>query len=144
MQLGWSRESDVSRGRMSVLFLCLSRAKCYLFEVDKAIFSSGRMAFWNYFLPLDKPKMRRWGEKAIFQVLSWHFEIIFVPLTSSNLVFGDFEKAMFQVVARHCELIFKLLNSPNCDLSEVEAAMFQVVARNCEIIFSGLTSPKRD
>ena len=63
------------------------------------------------------------------KVLSWPFEIILVLLTSSNLVFGEFEKAIFQVVAQHSELIFNLLNSPNSDLGEVENAMFQLVER---------------
>jgi len=47
-------------------------------------------------------------------------KVIFCLLTSPKFDFVDVEKAMFQVVARHWELIFFLLSSPKCDLGEVE------------------------
>jgi len=52
----------------------------------------------------------------------------FLPLEKFKFDFGEVEKAMFQVVARHRELIFFLLTNPKCDMGEVEKAMFQGVA----------------
>jgi len=45
----------------------------------------------------------------------------------------EVEKAIFQEVARHRELIFSLLTSPKFDYGEVEKAMFQGVARYFEL-----------
>jgi len=44
--------------------------------------------------------------RAMFQVLPWHFELIFCLLTSPNYDLGEVQKAMFKVFARHCEVIF--------------------------------------
>ena len=44
----------------------------------------------------------------MFQGLASQFELIFGLLTIQKCEFGEVEKAIFQVVARHCELIFFL------------------------------------
>jgi len=44
-------------------------------------------------------------------------------LVSPKFEFGGVEKAMFQVVARHSELVFFLLTSPKCELSEDEKSI---------------------
>ena len=49
-------------------------------------------------------------------------------MTSPKFHFGEVEKAMFQVVARHSELVFFLLTGPECEMGEVEKVMFQGVA----------------
>jgi len=38
----------------------------------------------------------------------------------------ELEKATFEVVDMHSEVIFSLLSSPKCDLGDVKEAMFQV------------------
>jgi len=47
-------------------------------------------------------------------------------MTKKKCDLGEVDKAMFQVVARHCELIFFLLIRPKCDLCEIDKDMFQV------------------
>jgi len=49
----------------------------------------------------------------------------FLPLESTKFDFGYVEKAMFQLVARHSELVFFLLTSPKRELDEIEKVMFQ-------------------
>jgi len=48
-------------------------------------------------------------------VVEWYLKVTFYLLTSPKFVFGEVEKAMFQMVARHWELILFLLPSPKCD-----------------------------
>jgi len=56
----------------------------------------------NYFLPLHQPKMRLNNvEKAMFEVLAVHFQLIFILLTNPECYFCEVDKAMFQVVAGH-------------------------------------------
>ena len=52
----------------------------------------------------------------------------YLPLEKTKIRFGTVEKAMCQVVTRNWELIFFLLTNRNCDLGEVEKAMFQIIA----------------
>ena len=52
----------------------------------------------------------------------------FLPLESTKFDFGYVEKAMFEVVHRHSELLFFLLTSPKCELGEIEKVMFQGLA----------------
>jgi len=61
----------------------------------------------------------------MFQVVEWHFEVIFFLLASTKFDFPEVNKAMFQVVARHCELIFSLLTGLKYDLGEVEKRYFK-------------------
>jgi len=98
----WSgRESDVSSGCQTLCsnFFLLTSPKCYLGDV----------------------------EKAMFQVFACHFEIIFGLLTIIKCDMGEVEKAIFQVLARHSELNFCLLTTTKCGLCEYKKAMFQVV-----------------
>jgi hypothetical protein len=88
MRLGWIRENDVSRGRMVLRLICL----------------------------LCVPKC------------DW----------------GEVEKAMFQEVELHCELISCLPIRPKSDLVVVEKATFQLVALACEHIFCLIAVPKSD
>ena len=61
-------------------------------------------------------------------MVEWHVKVIFCLLKSAKFVFGTDEKAMFQVVAKHWELIFFLLTNQKCNLVEFEKAMIQGVA----------------
>jgi len=42
----------------------------------------------------------------MIHVVEWQLKVIFCLLTSPKFSIGEVEKAMFQVVARHLELIF--------------------------------------
>jgi len=79
-------------------------------------------------------------EKAMFEMLAVHFQLIFFLLTNPECDFCEVEKAMFQVVAGHCELIFCQLTTSKCNWGEVENAMFQGLARHLELIFGLLVS----
>ena len=41
------------------------------------------------------------------------------------MIFKELEKAVFEVVDSHCEVILSLLSRPKCDLGDVKEAMYQ-------------------
>ena len=98
----------------------------------------------------------------MFQVVAWHWELIFSLLTSPKCVsrarmaiwthfrppdhpkmrLGWGREAMFQGLACHFELIFGLLNISQYNLGEVEKAMFQGLDWHSQLIFGLWTSRK--
>ena len=83
------------------------------------------MALKSHFLPLDKPKIRFWGGREIDVstgrlALVTHFLLSDHPKCD----LGEFEKAMFQGLAWHCQLIFDLWTRPKCDLGDVKKETF--------------------
>ena len=71
------------------------------------------MAFSTYFGPLDYPEMQfDEVEKAMFQVVIFHFEVIFCSLTNRNCYFFQVDKTAILVVEWHLEVIFRILTSP--------------------------------
>ena len=130
MRNWWCRESDVSSGRMTLL---------------------------THFRPLEHPKMwLGWGRKT-------DSHLILDLWTSSKYVLDEVEKAMFQGLEWHSQLIFEhwaswkcnfvntksnnsscrqsggthflSLDQPKCNLAEVEKAMFPGVACQFDLIF---------
>ena len=81
-------------------------------------------------------------EKAMFQGLAWHFELIFGLLTSTKCDLNEVDKALFQEVERYCEFIFCLFTVPKCNFGEFKNAMFQEVDRIFVLIFVCLPSKK--
>jgi hypothetical protein len=67
-------------------------------------------------------------EKAIFQGVDWHCNLIFLASVGPKCDSGDVENIMFQGVAWICEIINCLLVVPKFDLGEVEKALLQWVA----------------
>jgi len=59
----------------------------------------------------------------MFQVVANHWELIFFPFTSLKCETGKFEKAMFQGVAWHSQLIFGLCYSPKSDESSCQLSL---------------------
>ena len=59
-----------------------------------------------------------------------------------NMQFDEDEKALFQLLANHWELIFFFCTSPKCDLGEVEKPMFEVVANYWGTHILPLEQPK--
>jgi len=55
----------------------------------------------------------------------WHLKVKICLLRSQKFAFGEFEKAIFEVVTRHWEHIFFLLTTPKCDMGEVGKAKFE-------------------
>ena len=68
-------------------------------------------------------------EKAKYQGLVCHFEVIFVLLTFPKCDLVEVQKAMFQGLAWQFQLIFGLCSSQKCDLGE-EKMNLLVVARH--------------
>ena len=78
-------------------------------------------------------------EKAMYQLVEWHFQIIFSLLTCSKCDLGEVDKLPI-----HFDLIFCLINSPKCDLDEILKAMFEELSRFGELTICLLTTPKDD
>ena len=98
-RLGWSRESFVSRGRMT---------------------------FSTYFRHLDQPKMRLgWIKKENFLVVARHCELIFCLLTCPKCDLDEVEKAKIQVLEWHFEVIFCFLINRKCDFFKTISRRFK-------------------
>jgi len=69
----------------------------------------------------------------MFQMVEWHFRVLFFFLNSPKCDLHKVDKEMFKVFPWYFELIFGLLIRTKCDLNEVQKAMFQVVARNSKL-----------
>ena len=55
--------------------------------------------------------------KVTIHDVEWHLKVNLCRLESQKFEFGEVEKAMFQMVARHWELIFFLLSNPKYELN---------------------------
>ena len=58
----------------------------------------------------------------MIQVVELQLIVIFCLSSSPKFDFGEVEKAMFEVVTRHWEHISFFLTSPKCELGEVVKA----------------------
>ena len=61
-------------------------------------------------------------------------------MTNTKFDFGEVEKAMFEGLECHLELIFGILAIPKSDLVEVEKTLFQGLAWHFHLIFGHWTS----
>ena len=158
MRLGLGRETNVSRNRMApaTYFLPLEQPKMQVWWIQKGDFSSSCKALRTHFLLLDQPKMRFIEvEKAMFQVVEWHFEVIFYFLTVSlstrfrppdhpKVRIGWGREAMFQGTEWNFQPTMDLWACPKNELGEFNKASFLVVVRHCEHIFLPFTYPNCD
>jgi len=73
----------------------------------------------SHFLPLDKPKTDFSSDRIALK------KVIFCLLTSPKFDFGEVEKAMFEVVAKHWEIIFSSTPTENATLLKSKKRCFK-------------------
>ena len=123
MQLRWGRESIVSRARMApwTEFRPLTSTKCYLNEVDKALFQEVDR-YWEFIFCLFTFPKCDFCEIKI-QEVEWLFVLFFVCLPSQNATCLKSIKRFF----KWSNGIFCLLSSPKCDVVAVEKAVSSAI-----------------
>ena len=87
MQLGWRLETNVSRARMApeLIFGLVTITKCYLDEVEKALFQEVDRYCEFIFCLFRIPKCNFCQvKKAMFQEVEWFFVLFFVSLPSQS------------------------------------------------------------
>jgi hypothetical protein len=105
-------------GPCELIFSLMAGPKCYLGEVEKAMFV-GVAWLWELFLSPDRPNFDLGEvEKAMFRGVAWPSEQIFCPITDPKCDSGQLEIEMLQGVPWPCELIFLFLAGPTFDFGE--------------------------
>ena len=66
------------------------------------------------------------AEKALFQGLAWHSQLIFGLWNSRQCNLDEVEKALIQIVYSHFDVILCFLTYRNCEFFQVDIATIQV------------------
>ena len=116
-----------------IIFFFLSYPNVTWMKLKKRCFK-GSNVLWTHFRPLDQHnKCLGWGRKGDVSKSRMAFSNYYRPLDYLKMPFHEDEKAMIQVVVNHEELIFILLTRQECDLDEFETSMFQGLERHLKL-----------